>query len=147
MSRHGSGTVLNMSSILALSILALQPSPGNATYAASKAFVLNFSRALQEETRGTGVNVTAVLAGIVRTEFLSRAGQPHRLDSVPSLAWLTPERVVEHSLRDAKRGKAVSIPGVAYSLTAAFMGVTPPRIVRRVAAHNARRVYAASTSE
>ena len=51
MTRHGSGTVLNMSSIMALA-----PFPGSATYAASKAFVSSFSEALHEELRGTGVN-------------------------------------------------------------------------------------------
>ena len=141
MVEHGGGTVLNMSSIL-----ALQPSPGSATYAATKAFVRNFSEALHEETRGTGVTVTAVLAGVVRTEFLRNAGQPHRLDGLPSAAWLTPEKVVESALRDARRGKAISVPGWVYRLSAAFIGVTPPGIVRRFAASSARRLAAGSTS-
>ena len=48
MTQHGSGTVLNMSSTV-----GLQPFPGSATYAATKAFVTSFSEALHEEARGT----------------------------------------------------------------------------------------------
>jgi short-subunit dehydrogenase len=139
MSEHGSGTVLNVSSIM-----ALQPSPGSAIYAATKAFVTNFSEALHEEARGTGVSVTAVMPGVIRTEFMRNAGDPHRLDSLPSFAWLTSDNVVETSLRAAHNGKAISVPGLLYRLTAAFIGVTPPGVLRRFAGVSARRLEARS---
>jgi short-subunit dehydrogenase len=139
MSEHGSGAVLNVSSIM-----ALQPSPGSAIYAATKAFVTNFSEALHEEARGTGVSVTAVMPGVVRTEFMRNAGGPHRLDGLPSFAWLTSDNVVETSLRAAHKGKAISVPGLLYRITAAFIGVTPPGVVRRFAGVSARRLEASS---
>jgi len=50
--------------------------PGQAVYNATKAFVRSFSQALTEETRGTGVRVTALCPGPVTTEFAAAAGYP-----------------------------------------------------------------------
>jgi short-subunit dehydrogenase len=135
MSERGSGTVLNVSSML-----GLQPAPSSAMYAATKAFVTNFSQALHEEVRGAGVTVTVVISGLVRTEFMVNAGQPHRLDGMPSAAWLAAAKVVEVSLRDASRGRAVSVPGWAYRASAALMSVTPPSLLRRFGAESGRRL-------
>ena len=49
---------------------AFQPLPGSATYAATKAFVLNLSEAVHEELKGTGVTLTAVCPGPVSTPLL-----------------------------------------------------------------------------
>ncbi|HUL85337.1 MAG TPA: SDR family oxidoreductase, partial [Actinomycetota bacterium] len=62
------GIVVNMASNA-----AFQPGPLMATYYASKAFVLNFSLALTEEVRGSGVTVTALCPGPVATGFQERA--------------------------------------------------------------------------
>jgi uncharacterized protein len=137
MTRHGSGTILNMSSIMALA-----PFPGSATYAASKAFVSSFSEALHEELRGTGVTVTAALPGIVQTEFMERA-DAHHLDGVPGFASLKPEFVARATLRAARQGKAVSIPGLGYRIMAAMVGATPRALLRRFNAVSARGKYGA----
>jgi len=63
------GKIMNVASIA-----AFQPGPLMATYYASKAYVLNFSLALAEELRGTGVTVTAFCPGPTATEFGKRAG-------------------------------------------------------------------------
>ena len=55
---RGRGRILNVASTI-----AFQPAPYQATYGASKAFVLSFSQALWAETRGTGVTVTALAPG------------------------------------------------------------------------------------
>jgi hypothetical protein len=81
---------------------------------------------------------------VVRAEFMRNAREPHRLDSLPSFAWLTPDNVVETSLPAAHKGKAISVPGLLYRLTAAFIGVTPPGVVRRFAGISARRLEAQS---
>lgn len=62
------GIVVNLSSNA-----AFQPGPLMASYSASKAFVLNFSLALTEEVRGSGVTVTALCPGPTRTRFQARA--------------------------------------------------------------------------
>jgi uncharacterized protein len=137
MTRHGSGTVLNISSIMALA-----PFPGSATYAASKAFVSSFSEALHEELRGTGVSVTVALPGIVETEFMERA-DAHHLDGVPGFVSLKPEFVAQATLRAARKGKAVSIPGFGYRIVAALVGATPRAALRRFNAVGARSRFGA----
>ena len=69
MVERGRGSVINIASLA-----AFQPLPGSAVYAASKAFVLSFSEAIRTELRGSGVTVTAVCPGPVRTEFTEVAG-------------------------------------------------------------------------
>jgi len=63
------GGVLNVSSTV-----GYMPVPYQATYAASKAFLLSFAEALRHELRDTGVTVTALLPGPTDTEFFDRAG-------------------------------------------------------------------------
>ena len=58
MAGRGRGAVLNVASLI-----AFQPVPFQATYGATKAFVLSFTDALHEEMRGTGVTVTRGLPG------------------------------------------------------------------------------------
>jgi short-subunit dehydrogenase len=138
MTRHGSGTILNMSSIMALA-----PFPGAAIYAASKAFVSSFSEALHEELRGTGVTVTAAMPGIVQTEFMKEHGNADQLDSIPGFARLKPESVARATLRAARKGKAVSVPGVGYRIMAAMVGATPRPVLRRFNAVTARGKFGA----
>jgi len=133
MTRHGAGTILNVSSIMGLA-----PFPGSATYAASKAFVTSFSEALHEELRGTGVTVTAAVLGIVATEFMERADAGH-LDGMDVFATLKPEFVAKVTLRAARKGKALSVPGSSYGIVAALMGATPRAMLRRFNGINARR--------
>ncbi|WP_285758438.1 SDR family NAD(P)-dependent oxidoreductase [Nocardiopsis ansamitocini] len=56
------------------SAAAYQPIPGMAVYAASKAFVLNFTEALWWETRGSGLRTMAFSPGLTRTEFFDAIG-------------------------------------------------------------------------
>ena len=69
MLERGHGRILNVASTI-----AFQPGPYQATYGASKAFVLSFSQALWAETRGSGVSVTALCPGPTRDRLCRRAG-------------------------------------------------------------------------
>jgi short-subunit dehydrogenase len=64
-----SGVLINVASLL-----GFQPTPYLSVYGATKAFVLNFTEALWEETRGTGLRVLAVSPGAMQTEFFDAAG-------------------------------------------------------------------------
>jgi short-subunit dehydrogenase len=66
---RGSGRILNVASTA-----AFQPGPLMAVYYATKAYVLSFSEALQNELRGRGVTVTTLCPGPTVTEFQKRAG-------------------------------------------------------------------------
>jgi len=64
---RGQGGIINLGSITGYA-----PGPDMATYCASKAFVRSFSAALSAEVAGTGVTVTCVTPGVLRTRFFDR---------------------------------------------------------------------------
>ena len=105
MLERGRGTIINMSSTA-----GFQPLPGNANYAACKAFVLIHSEGLHDELSPQGITVTAVCPGPVRTEF-QETSAPLFADRLPGFAWVGPERVARDGLRAAERGKRSVIPG------------------------------------
>lgn len=70
MRERGYGRVLQVASTG-----AFQPTPTYAAYSAAKSYVLEFSHALQEELRGTGVHSTVVSPGVTATAFLEVSGQ------------------------------------------------------------------------
>ena len=69
MIQHGGGMILNTASTA-----GFIPGPLQATYFATKAFVVSFSQALDQEMRKKGVTVTALCPGPVKTEFIDVAG-------------------------------------------------------------------------
>lgn len=91
---------------------AFSPQPGFAVYAASKAFVLSYSRALGAELKHQHIAVTAVCPGPVRTEFHQRAGSAGHLPIYKKLVMAEPEKVVRLAIRDSMMGKALSIYGL-----------------------------------
>lgn len=90
---------------------AFLPQPGFAVYAASKSYVLSFSRALREELKSRGITVTAVCPGPVDTDFFRAGGIT--LSPVKRLFLAKPEPVVRKALRDAHKDKALSVYGVS----------------------------------
>jgi short-subunit dehydrogenase len=108
---QGRGTVINVSSRLAFSATLAGPRlPDRAVYAATKSFINVLTRILATELAGTGVRVQALCPGLVRTEFHSRMGlDPTRFP--PELV-MSPEDLVEASLRGLALGEVVCIPGL-----------------------------------
>ena len=121
------GGVINVSSLA-----GYQPTPLNATYGGTKAFVTSFSHALHEELRGTGVNVMVLCPGFTRTEFQDRGG----FDSsrVPSFAWAEAEEVARAGLDGLAKNKAINVPGAVNKVTASFSSLAPRAVTRRIAA-------------
>jgi uncharacterized protein len=125
MVERGAGAVLNVASTA-----AFQPMPGQAGYAASKAFVLSYSQAVRAEVKGTGVSVTVLCPGPVDTEFAESAGFEGTEAEValPRFMWLSAEAVATAAVDGLDRGRAVVIPGVANHL-GALGGRFAPRSV------------------
>ncbi|NDL60583.1 SDR family NAD(P)-dependent oxidoreductase [Phytoactinopolyspora sp. XMNu-373] len=94
------GTIINVSSTAGFMAMG--------SYSAIKAWVTTYSESLAVELRGTGVQVTALCPGWVKTEFHQRAGI--NTTSIPSWLWTDSERVAATCLKDAARGKVISIP-------------------------------------
>lgn len=128
---RGRGAVINVASTA-----AFQPIPGTAVYAATKAFVLSLSEAVHEELKGTGVTVTAVCPGPVRTEFIQAAGLEQAERRTPGFVWTSAESIAEAAIEGAEKGKRAIVPGLL-NRAGALTGQHTPRmlalpIVKRV---------------
>ena len=88
---------------------AWQPVPYMAVYAASKAYVLSFSRALGRELKGRGIHVMCVCPGWVKTEFMDRAVRDDTVNYFDR--WYTAKEVADQAMKDLKKKKSVSILG------------------------------------
>ncbi len=91
----GSGVLINVASVA-----AYQPIPNMAVYAASKAFVLSFTEALWQESRGTGLRVIALSPGVTRTEFFDVIGTD---GTTGGTSFQSPAEVVDTALRALDR--------------------------------------------
>jgi uncharacterized protein len=125
------GAIINIASTA-----AFQPLPGAATYGATKAFVLSLSEAVHEELKGTGVTLTAVCPGPVKTEFAQAADLKGAEDQVPGVLWMSAESVAKQAVEAADDGKRAIIPGLL-NRAGALTGQHAPRmfalpIVKRV---------------
>jgi short-subunit dehydrogenase len=120
---RGRGAIINIASTA-----AFQPLPGAATYAATKAFVLSLSEAVHEELKGTGVTLTAVCPGPVRTEFSEAAGLEGAEDQVPGVLWMDAESVAKQAVDAAGDGKRAIIPGLL-NRAGALTGQHAPRML------------------
>lgn len=85
------------------------PQPGFAVYAATKSYVLSFSRALNEELRYRHIYVTAVCPGPVNTEFFDTAEQYGSVLGFKKLVMADAASVVDRALRDSYFKKDMSV--------------------------------------
>lgn len=125
MVERGRGAILNVASTA-----AFQPMPGQAGYAASKAFVLSYTHALRGELKGTGVTATALCPGPVDTGFGEAAGfTDEQMGTVPKFMWVSAGDVARAAVEGLDKGRAVVIPGAANRVTAAAGYLTPKKVL------------------
>ncbi len=105
------------------STAAFQPTPFLATYGATKAFVLHWSLALNEELRGTGLRTLAVCPGPTSTEFFRRAGL--KQGSVAKSHGQTTDEVVHEALCALAKGRAQVVTGWRNKLMTAVSSKLP----------------------
>ncbi len=113
------GGVINVSSVA-----GFMPGPMMAIYFATKNYVLSFGEALSEELKGTGVTITTLCPGIVKTGFQARAGMPE----VRSRG-VTPRDVVTEAWEGHKLQRRVVIPGFFNKISAYGMRLAPRSLV------------------
>ncbi len=116
------------------SIGAYQSVPNMALYAASKAFVRNFSEGLHDELRGT-TGVTCICPGGTKTEFHAMAGAGN-YSWIANASMMTAEEVARISVRAMLAGKRTVIPGLMNKLSCWGVRLVP----RAFASWMARRV-------
>lgn len=126
MVERGRGRVLNVASTA-----AFQPLPGQAGYAAAKAFVLSYSHALAGEVANRGVSVTVLCPGPVETGFGERAGftREEAEAALPPIMWVSAPQVARAAVDGLLTGRRVVIPGAANRVVSAFAQVTPRRLL------------------
>jgi short-subunit dehydrogenase len=117
---RGRGAIL-----LTGSLAGNQPVPGAATYAASKAFVNSLAEALAAELAGTGVTVSLLTPGPVRTDFARRAGVEDAATRIPSAFWVDPDDVARAGLAALSNGTRRTIPGAGARALAAARRLSP----------------------
>lgn len=121
MVKRRQGRILNVGSVV-----GYQPGgPGMAVYFATKNYVLALSRALSSELKGTGVTLTVVSPGPVKTAFGGRSG----MDQTPVGKLVKPmdaKVVAEAAVCGLLAGRRTVVPGFFAKLLA-FAGELPPR--------------------
>src|ERR1043166_36373 len=121
-----SGAILNIASTA-----AFQPTPYMAVYGATKSFVLSFSMSLWRELAGTGLRVTCVCPGPVKTEFFDRGGyETRRVDYLKHS--VEPDWLADQAFHALANRRAVLIPGFINRLGAFLTRFTPIKTVTRI---------------
>jgi short-subunit dehydrogenase len=136
----GRSAILNVSSVA-----GFFPLPNMAVYAATKAYVTSFSEALRMELRDTGVSVTALCPGPVKTEFFDIATRPGEEDqaahyeSMPAFR-VAPADAVRTGLEAVIRDRARVVPGPLLALAVAAAALVPFFIVRQILTASRARI-------
>ena len=111
------------------SMSSFQPTPYMCVYAASKAFVLSFTRAINVELEPRGIRAMAVCPGWIKTEFFDRAV---RDDTVSYFnRYYSARQVIEQALIDMDKGKDVSVLGGPEKRQVWLVKHLPHRLVMR----------------
>lgn len=109
------------------------PIPYLNIYAASKAFVLNYSRALNEELKYRGIHVLAICPYWVETEFFDRAVEKDKKPVVIRYGKVYQAKdIIKKAIKDMERSKDVSLYGTINKIQILGMKVLPHRFVKKI---------------
>jgi uncharacterized protein len=122
MVERGRGHVLNVGSVA-----SFVPGPRMAVYFATKAYLLSLSQALMLEIRGSGVTVTCLCPGPLKTPFLARAGAD-KTALFKGLRKLHAAEVARAGWEAMMAGRALCVPGIGNKVA-----VTATRFLPRAA--------------
>lgn len=122
----GHSRIINVASSSAFS-----PQPNFNVYAATKAYVLSYSKALNVELKSHKITVTVVCPGPVDTEFFDTAGDNEQTPVKKKL--LVPaDKVVSQAIKDAAMGNDMSIYGVAMKSAHLASKIVPDKIIMNI---------------
>jgi len=142
MIRRGWGRIINVASVSGFM-------PGGirlATYNAAKAFLIPFSESLDFELAGSGVRVTAVCPGFMRTSLFVNSGLTDVRDSVPRFMWLDPDQVADRGFHSVMNGHSVFVAGNLNRLIVTAAKFLPRSLLRERSRIFHRSVHGRRTS-
>ncbi|MGJ8640652.1 MAG: SDR family NAD(P)-dependent oxidoreductase [Opitutaceae bacterium] len=131
------GAVVNIASTA-----AFQPTPFLATYGATKAFVLNWTLALNEDLRGSSVRALAVCPGPTRSNFFKAAGfeKPPMNDGAGGALDMTSDQVAAYTLNALASGRSLIVTGWKNKCISFFGSKFPIVAVTRIGAKILRKL-------
>ena len=129
--QHPQAYILNVSSTA-----AYQAVPGMTLYAASKSFMLGFTRGLRHELKRTHISVSCLCPGPVNTNFLERAGMQDikTIKAAAEKYGMHPDQVAKTALKGLFAKKAEIIPGALNVLSVIGVWLLPKALIERIAA-------------
>ena len=116
------------------SVAGFQPIPCINVYAATKAFVISYARALNQELKSRKIAVTCVCPFWTKTKFFDRATQikSDRAVVTKYVAMYKPENVVKKAIKDFKKSKELSICGFIARSQVRMVNMLPKKMVMKI---------------
>ena len=121
---------INIKVLNVASTAAFCSGPRMAAYYASKAYVLNLTEAIYEECKDSGIRISCLCPGPVKTTFQDKAGIKKSESAKKYL--MDAEEVAKVSYKDFKKGKLIIIPGMKNKLLVIGNKLLPRRISRKI---------------
>ena len=112
------------------SAAAFCPQARFSVYAATKSYVLSFSRSLAQELRKKKIYVTAVCPGPVKTEFFDVAGEAS--SPIKKQMMADAKSVVRQALQDAIAGKEISVYGLPMKVSMIASKLLPHKLIIQI---------------
>jgi len=125
--RHSKSYILNVASTA-----SYQAVPTLATYAATKGFVVLFTRGLRMELKGTPISVTCLSPGATSTNFIDRAGMESMKERAEKFS-MKPEPVAKIAIDGMFKGKAEILPGFVNWISVQLTYFMPKAIPEKIA--------------
>ncbi len=126
--QHKKSFILNIASSA-----AYQAVPYLSVYAATKSFILSYSRGLRQELKNTSVSVTAISPGSTDTDFVVRAQIGEKGLKTASKVNMSAEAVAAIAVKSMFAGKAEVITGFINKLGAFMVWLMPKGLVEKTA--------------
>lgn len=126
--KHTRSYILNVASTA-----AYQAVPTLSLYAASKSFVLLFTRGIRLELQGTGISVSCLCPGPTSTDFVERAGMSAAIKKKSDAFSMTSNEVAKIGINGMYKGKAEIIPGLLNKIIVVFTAWLPKYVTEKIA--------------
>lgn len=131
MLKRGRGTIINVSSLRAFG-----PGRRVAVYCGTKAFLNAFSEAIHIENMGKGIRVQVLCPGFTRTDFHDRIGLETSPKNGGFVRWMSPEKLVDISIRSLAGNKVICIPGAWNRAMMFVLSLMPAGLYYKIAPSN-----------